>query len=707
VRISRRGILREWSPAILLAALALLSVQVLRSSYDRWQDVLEQTVTGLENVSESRRRLLRSYLIDQRQAEGDPTFERASARAEAAASANALSNWFTGRSTVAGLRSAPPDDPALIAPGRAYEGALADFREALAVRPPDPIRRRRTFSAAEQAASALESAVYADLLGTVQAERRLYRLRLAAWGALLLLSAIGIVYARSALRRAEAGRARSESRLSRLRAIAPVAIIECDTEARIHAANVMWSTLTGRSEEAWSGLRWWEALDPSEHDRARALWAESVRSGTANTDEFLLAPSDASPDERWVLTRTAPASGHPAEAGRWVVTFTDITTRRRAEEQLRHAQRLEAVGRLAGGVAHDFNNLLTSIGGFATLAREAVPARDPVYDDLVEIERGAERGRALTRQLLTFSRQERIRLETLDVGAVVRELEKMLNRLVREDIELVIVTGTEPAVVRADRGQVEQVITNLVINAGDAMPGGGRIRIGISRAEIQDRLAAAKSEIPPGHYVLLSVADTGTGIPPSIRERIFEPFFTTKEQGKGTGLGLSTVWGIVRQSGGHIHLYSEEGRGTVFKIYLPATDAPAAAHVAEPRPSETGPTPGGTILVVEDQEAVRRLIARVLQRRGWTVLEASDGNEALDLLDRHPDPVDLLITDVIMRGMGGPELVERLRARGATMPALFVSGYSDSELPLAEAHFLEKPFSPDDLVKKVREVLPG
>lgn len=699
-----RKLFREWWPALVIAALALLSVQMLRSSYVRWQSVLEEAVSGVDNVTESRRRLLRSYLIEQHQAQGNPTFDRASSLAEASASASALNNWFNGRSTLGGFTAAPPDDPVVIALGRTYQRALMDFRHALATRPADPVQRRRTFSAADQAASSLESAVLSDLRNALDLERRSYRLRIGGWGAFLLLTGLGLVFARRGQRSAEAGRAESESRLSRLRAVAPVGIVECDTGGLVLAANVMWSRMTHSSEVDWLGKAWWEALAPPDRARGAALWEESVRSEREQTGEFRLT-SDENAETPWVLARTSPEIGALAVAGRWVVTFMDITARREAEEQLHHAQKLEAVGRLAGGVAHDFNNLLTSIGGFATLAREAVRPGDPVHDDLLEIERGAGRGRALTRQLLTFSRQERIQPETLDVRAVARDLERMLSRLVREDVDLKIMTGEAHAMVLADRGQIEQVITNLVVNAGDAMGEGGRIRISVSVTEVQETFPGARSDIPPGRYALLSVADTGTGISPAIRERIFDPFYTTKERGKGTGLGLSTVWGIVRQSGGHIHLYSEEGRGTVFKIYLPVIDTAGAPIASAPSaPAESDGHRGGTILVVEDQEAVRRLATRVLQLRGFTVLEASDGAEALDLIERNLE-IDLLITDVIMRGMGGLELLERLRDRGRAIPALFISGYSDAELPLGNAHFLEKPFSPDDLVRKAREVL--
>lgn len=701
--------LRHWWPVLAVAALALLSVEVLRSSYDRWEDLLQQSAAATDNISESQRRLVRAYLMEQRRGAGDATFAPDAALAQVRAAENALRNWLRGRSTIAGIEGAPVSDSLRIELGRRYHTALSGFGEALAERPVDPVQLRNSFSTAEQAGRALESAVHAGLRETIAAEERRQRLWLAGWGLLLLVAGLGLALGRRALSHAEAAQSRTLSRLSRLRAVAPVGIVECDEDGRIQAANTAWSHLTAVAESEWEGRPWWGAFGHGDRERAEVMWDELIDFGSEETAELRIARGSTAGDREpgpWVLVRTARGAPDPSGTLRWVVTFTDITERRKVEDQLHHAQKMEAVGRLAGGVAHDFNNLLTSIGGFATLTRENVPGDSPLQEDLREIERGVERGRALTRQLLTFSRQERIQPETHDLRTIVRELERMLGRLVREDIELRVEAADQPAPVLADRGQLEQVVTNLVVNAADAMSDGGRIRIAVAPVQVQEAFPGARSEVEPGQYALLTVADTGTGIPPAVREHMFEPFFTSKEPGKGTGLGLSTVWGIVRQSGGHIHVYTEEGHGTVFKIYLPATVGIDTGRAEARETTGTGgPGPTGTALVVEDEAAVRRLTVRVLQLQGWTVLEAADGAEALDLFDQHPDAIDILITDVIMRGMGGIELTEQLRARDRQIPTLFVSGYADSEIPIEGDHFLEKPFAPRALVECVHHVL--
>ncbi|HEX2167715.1 MAG TPA: ATP-binding protein [Longimicrobiales bacterium] len=703
-RNALRAFLRAWWPMLTIIALALLSIQMLRRSHSDAHRLLQQTANSLENVQESRRRLINAYLIHSRQAAGDRTFDQASAQAQLRAAGHALQNWRQGRSAILAFAAAPQSDSTLIRLAQTYRAALSRFDYMLANESNSSVRLRQSFSSAEQAAAALEREINNSLRASVEERNRAYRLRLTGWSLLLLLSLLGAAFTHRALTQSETGRAQSEFRLSRLRELAPVGIVECDHSGSVLVANWMWSQLTGRPEEEWHGRPWWEALDRSDRDAAHRLWERTRTADVRN--HTMEARLDARPDADpvWLLIRIGDNHQGNASA-RQVVTFTDITQQRRIEEQLHHAQRMEAIGRLAGGVAHDFNNLLTSIRGFASLLLEAAEGNDALRSDLIEIERAADRGRALTRQLLTFSRQDRIDPQLIDAREVVRDLKRMLDRLVQEGVEITTALPDAQAKVLADRGQLEQVITNLVINASDAMEGSGRIRIAVEYLRIEEPLQGAGGEIEAGEYVLLTVSDTGPGIPPNIQERIFEPFFTTKSHGKGTGLGLSTVWAIVRQGGGHIHLYSAAGQGTVFRIYLPAASGAVLGEShAEVSPEQPGVTPG-TVLVVEDEDSVRRLTTRILELRGWTVISAADGAEALQIMIARSGEVDLIVTDLMMRGMGGRELVAELRNRGIHLPTLFVSGYAESELDLEGGDFLEKPFTPAALIRRVAEVV--
>ncbi len=382
---------------------------------------------------------------------------------------------------------------------------------------------------------------------------------------------------------------------------------------------------------------------------------------------------------------------------------------RQTEEQLIMAQKMEAVGRLAGGVAHDFNNILSVITGQCDLILDDLEEDHPLRGDIREIAGASERAAELTRQLLAFGRKQVMRAEVLALNDIVGNIEKMLVRLIGEDIELV--TDLDPAIgsISADPGQIEQVIVNLAVNARDAMPGGGRLIIETSMADLDDAYAGLHTSVNPGRYVMLAVSDTGEGMDGETSARVFEPFYTTKEKGRGTGLGLSTVYGIVKQSGGHIVAYGHPGQGTTFKIYLPAVlDRPSLPV----RPSQAPPEPGGseTILVVEDEETVRRLVVRILEHKGYAVLEAPSGPEALDLVRSEKPDIQLLLTDVVMPGMSGRQLSDRLVAELAGLKVLYMSGYTDDAIldhGLLEKGiaYISKPFSARALAEKVRTVL--
>jgi two-component system cell cycle sensor histidine kinase/response regulator CckA len=395
----------------------------------------------------------------------------------------------------------------------------------------------------------------------------------------------------------------------------------------------------------------------------------------------------------------------------------DTTERRRAaeareslEEQLRQSQRMDAVGRLAGGVAHDFNNILSIIIGYGECLLRDLAAGDPRRADMLEIQSAAERAAQLTKQLLLFSRQQVLELRVLDLNAVIGGIEKMLRRVLGEDLELCVVLGPGLGRIRADQGNIEQVIMNLVVNARDAMPSGGRLTMETADVSLDEVFVRAHLDTEPGPYVMLAVTDTGVGMDKATRLRVFDPFFTTKERGKGTGLGLSTVFGIVRQLGGGIFVYSEPGRGTTFKVYLPRSEG----EVDSPRsPSPTVSLHGTeTILLVEDDEAVRAVARRILERTGYRVIVAQDTADALRLPEHTLEPVHLLLTDLVMPGMSGVELATRLMARWPELKVLYMSGYTDGSIvshgvSQRGASFLQKPFTSEQLGRKLRSVLDG
>jgi signal transduction histidine kinase/ActR/RegA family two-component response regulator len=379
-----------------------------------------------------------------------------------------------------------------------------------------------------------------------------------------------------------------------------------------------------------------------------------------------------------------------------------------AHEQLRHAQKMEAIGTLAGGVAHDFNNLLTAIMGYAQLMVLRLKPDDPALRDTEEILRSAERAAMLTRQLLAFSRREVLQPKLLDLNAIVGDLGKMLRRLIGETVELLVVPGEELWPVRADAGHLEQVLMNLTVNARDAMPEGGRITVETANIELGEVYAGEHVGVKPGQYVLLSVSDTGTGMDETTKARVFEPFFTTKGAGRGTGLGLSTVYGIVQQWGGAIQIYSDLGWGTTFKVYLPRAAGPAEA-VGKASKGEM-PRGSETVLFAEDQDAVAAVVRATLQLCGYRVLQASNGSEAVELCRRYDGPIQLLVTDIVMPGMSGPELAAAVRTLRPETKILFISGYSERAFTShgtldGDAGFLQKPFMPAALALKVREVL--
>jgi two-component system cell cycle sensor histidine kinase/response regulator CckA len=448
-----------------------------------------------------------------------------------------------------------------------------------------------------------------------------------------------------------------------------------------------------------------EAVRPSEDvDRARAH-RSTLEEGLVEAGEWRHRKKDGTIIDVDITRHTLPFAGRPAA----LAIARDITQRKSLEAQLLQARKMEAVGRLAGGVAHDFNNLLTAILGSAELLLEGLGRDNPEREEAEEIRKAALRAADLTRQLLAFSRQQVLAPQVLDLNEVVANMDKMLRRVIGEDIDLRTVPSGDLHAVRADRGQLEQVVMNLAVNARDAMLTGGKLTIETANVELDEAYAREHAVVKPGRYVMLAVSDTGVGMDAKTQARIFEPFFTTKPKGKGTGLGLATVYGIVKQSDGYIWVYSEPGRGTTFKIYLPRVGD--AAVPAKAIPASTPSLRGSeTILLVEDQDEVRRLARRVLEARGYVVLVAASGAEALQVAGAHAGPIQLLVTDVIMPAMSGREVGLLIAPTRPEMRVLYLSGYADESIVhhgVLEPGiaFLQKPFTVEALARKVREVL--
>jgi PAS domain S-box-containing protein len=531
-----------------------------------------------------------------------------------------------------------------------------------------------------------------------------------------LLKIVGEVFV-SALERQRVEQAlrKNEERFRELYDNAPLGYHEYDTEGRITNVNRTDLEMLGYTAEEMIGQPMWKFNVEEEDAREQILrkLAGTLPPGRSLERAYRRKNGSTFPvliEDRLILDEKGRISGIRC-------TIQDIAERKRAEremfalqDQLRQAMKMEAIGQLAGGIAHDFNNLLTIISGYSQLSLNQLRKGEPLRENIEEIQKATERAAALTRQLLAFSRRQIMEIRVLDLNTVLRDLEKLLRRIIGEDIKLITVLSEDLGRMKADPGQIEQVILNLAVNARDAMPAGGKFILETSNVELDEAYARSHISVKPGSYIKICVSDTGAGMSTEVRERIFEPFFTTKETGKGTGLGLSTVYGIVNQSGGNIWAYSEVGRGTTFKIYFPrveeARDAPkqTAAPVEILHGSET-------ILLVEDEEAVRTLARKTLESCGYRILEASNGLEALRVAEGHSEPaLHLLLTDVVMPGMGGRDLADQLIRLRPEMKVLYMSGYTDNAIVHhgilnPGIQFLQKPFSPQFLVQKVQETL--
>jgi PAS domain S-box-containing protein len=500
---------------------------------------------------------------------------------------------------------------------------------------------------------------------------------------------------------AETALGESEERLRHMFQAIADAVFITDDSGLIVDANPAALTLTGYDLENLRSVRIEDLLDvPGDREASEGLLVP--QGPLFAPGEYVLSTRDG----RSLTVEIRTASFSP---DRYVHTARDQTERHRLEEQVRRAQRMEAVGQLAGGLAHDFNNVLTAITGYAELLSWEFPADSPTGEHISEILQAAQRAGRLTKELLTFGRRQIFVPKVLDANDIVSGLRPMLRRLVRENIALEIELGTEVGCVRADRGRMEQVLVNLVVNAGDAMPDGGRLVVRTGGADVDT--AAAETlyfGLEPGRYVTVAVEDTGVGMEPETIDQIFQPFFTTKALGKGTGLGLSTTYGIVKQSHGHIHVESTPGSGSRFEIFLPFVDGEPEA-VRDEVAGAISPTGTETVLVAEDDPTVRMFIRRALDLHGYTVLSADGSESALRIAREHGDPIHLLISDLVMPGLGGPELARELAKLHPEVKTILTTGYSreavDADALQGLDRFLEKPFRMEVLLQEVRRAL--
>jgi two-component system cell cycle sensor histidine kinase/response regulator CckA len=513
-----------------------------------------------------------------------------------------------------------------------------------------------------------------------------------------LLATLGRAGERSERRRAEAGRHDSEERLRRIFEHVSDALFIADDEGRIHDANPAACALTGMPVETLRNLELQTVLP----EVARLKDGAPGKARANGVDKGVVRPAGMS-------NRVLDIDAAAFAPGVVVYTVRDLTIQTRLEEQLAQSQKMDAVGQLAGGIAHDFHNLLTVIMSYGSLLLGDLDEADPRREDVQEIANAAARASGLTRQLLAFSRKQILEPRLISVNTVVTGVEKLLRRLIGEDNELATTLESALYSINADPAQLEQVLINLVVNARDAMPDGGRLHITTANTVLSADHSGRQLSAAPGDYVMLAVSDTGVGMSREVQQRVFEPFFTTKGQGKGTGLGLSTVYGIVKQSGGDVWIYSEPGTGTTFKVYFPRA-LEGEAFVPATEDNRSSPRGTETILVVEDDPALRALSERVLESNGYTVLLARNGIEALAIASGHSGHIDMVATDVVMPKMNGRPLVEKLLESRAEMRVLFMSGYTDDEVMRrgvidGRTAFLQKPFTPVELARKVREVL--
>ncbi|MBI4751386.1 MAG: PAS domain S-box protein [Acidobacteria bacterium] len=523
----------------------------------------------------------------------------------------------------------------------------------------------------------------------------------------------GVAIDITTLKKAEVALKESETRYRTLVDASAQVVVSINIKGHLVGNQSAWAALTGQPIADLADKGWIYGFHPDHRPIISQLLETTIQTRTSAQGEFLIQTGGNG--YRLFSLRSVPNVDDDGSITELVTAFTDITELKEAEEKFRQkelqflqAQKMEAIGRLASGVAHDFNNLLTVIGGYTELALRRTHPQDPIYRFFVEVQKASESAGSLTRQLLAFSRKQVLQSKILDLNKVIANLEKMLRRLIGEDIFLEVTLSTDLRPVQADPGQLEQVLLNLAVNARDAMPKGGKLELKTQNATAEKE-GVFEFSVPPGEFVSITMTDTGTGIAPDVLSQIFEPFYTTKEDGKGTGLGLSTVYGIVRQSDGHIFVTSEVGKGSRFWIFLPA----AAFDIASTRATTISAGQSSrseTVLVVEDADNIRRLTVEILQLSGFTVLEAENGPRALEIIKRSKQPINLLLTDVVLPTMSGTDLAQLLRREYPEMKILFMSGYLDVTQYVdaqreLKSGFIQKPFTPEGLLKAIEKVM--
>lgn len=711
----------QWLPVLGFAAFACLSLVVLELDYRRGVSALEETVVAVDNLTRAKLAVADAALAWEAIQGGNPTSAPGVQLLRLDEAVGALEDLLAGHSTLISFPGGQvldgSDQRGLV---RAYRDRVSDVRAALRAEGAagDPVAQRLRLRGLSEAATDLERAVYRAVGDRLVEKRRRHVLLLGAWSAFLALSLIGLVgiraagkRARVAGRRAERGRRAAERRYTALERVAAVGVLRVDGTGVVREVTPWWGRAMGRNTGDCLGTPWWTVSTEEGREAVAGAWREGVATGVAFSQDVRL--TNAEGKRRWLAGRWQPDAA-PSAQGAWVGAFLDVTEQRLLETQVHQAQKLEAVGRLTGGLSHDFNNLLSVIlTNTHLLLMDTGTLGEEDREILGDIDRAAKSGRDLVKRLMTFSRRGDLNLAPMDLSAAVEAAAALAKRLLPPGHELEVSTPKTGPSVHADVRAIEQIILNLVSNARDAMERGGCIRITVDDIEADAEFRGERPWVEPGRYGRVTVSDEGAGMDAATLEQIFEPLFTTKSEGKGTGLGLSTVHGLMRQHQGHVRVYSETGVGTTFRLYFPET-LPVVDRVPGGREGREAVLDGSaagsalTVLLVDDDEDLRRTSRRMLVRLGYRVIEARDGVEALRVLDGPVAP-DLILSDLAMAGMGGLELFHRIEERGDRRPFVFTSGRLQAELEgravLPEgARFLPKPWGAEQFTKLVEEL---
>lgn len=744
--------------------LAVLSVVVLEISHRRAQAQAEHAIATTDNLMRARVSLLEAHLAWERTSLADPTFEPLRALAELENARGHLADLLDGRTPLLGFSQQSLQDHLEVSQAIVeLEGRITELRGRLTRGPTLlPVTVRLQFSELERVAAGLERQIRQTVEETLVGEARGHTLFVGGWIVFLLLSGLGgtalhrrgaraataAAEARSEESSAQAARDRAERRLATLRALTDAGVVLVDPEGRIEDLSAWWAKVLGLRLEEWEGRPWWALLHPDEEERMLDLWREKRLRRLAFSFEAR-APADDSGGESWFTALWRPMDGRagseeaheedkngatraaptPEEQG-WVGTFLDITRHRSVEAQFQQSQKLEAVGRMSSSLAHDFNNLLTVTLSSVDLLRDGRGLSEADREQLLsDIHQAARSGCKLVEDLLRFGRSAELEIRPVDLSEAVRGGLGLAQHVLPHSVEVVVEAPAAGPVVHADVRALHQILLNLVTNARDAMPEGGRLVVSVDRVVADEAFVEDRPWIEGGLFGRVTVTDTGVGMDRETADRVFDPFFSTKPEGVGTGLGLASVHGLVRQHGGHIHVYSEPGVGTSFRTYLPlvgsgeeTTGAPGnvvipggGLHVIPARQSQEG-EPARTdpfrILLVDDDEALRRTAQRALAQLGHIVTPVGDAAEALTAIEESAHSFDLILSDLTMPKMDGLELAQEIRARGLGIPVLLTSGRHPSHLDgndpqMVGVSFLPKPWTVNDLRRKIEEVTAG